>query len=59
MICNNPYCGYVFPRGMQIVDTCPNCQKSPFSKWDEEEGKPYTYTKDFLEGKKIIERLAA
>jgi hypothetical protein len=56
MICNQPDCGYVFPKGMQVGDTCPGCGKSPFATKDET-GQPITYTKAFLEGKEKILRL--
>jgi hypothetical protein len=53
IICKQPYCGYLFPRGMQIGGKCPSCGKSPWATKDEK-GDPLTYEKKELEGRKKI-----
>jgi len=54
IICNWPDCGNVFPSGQKVHDTCPACGRSPFATYDPETGKEFTYTKEFLDGKKLI-----
>lgn len=59
IICNWPDCGNVIQSPVQVVDTCPGCGKSPFATFDPATGKPFTYTAEFLCGKKLILQKAA
>lgn len=54
VICNWPDCGYVFPQGQKVHDTCPACDRSPFKVINPETGEPFTYTEEFLLGKRWI-----
>ena len=49
MICKQPGCGYVFPKGMQVTGKCPTCEESPFYI-----SQAATFTKEELEGRKIF-----
>lgn len=52
MICKQPGCGYLFPKGMQISGKCPNCEKSPFFI-----SKRATYAKEEIAGRKIFPKI--
>lgn len=53
-ICNWPGCGYVFPKGQKVPDKCPNCERSPFARFNPDTGETITYTKEELIGRRIL-----
>lgn len=59
VICKTPGCGYSLPEGQKAHNKCPNCDENPFSTFNKHTGKPHTYTKDELKGRRIFLQKAA